>query len=61
MTSNQYPFTALGCKRIVFDSGYLKALNLSNIQLNYDGIEAVTSDGIITKTGMFLNMNSRIN
>lgn len=33
------------------DSGYLKSLSLPNIALNFDGIEQIVENGILTKTG----------
>jgi len=45
------PSFPLGCKRTVFDTGYLQALNQSNIDLNWDGIEKIVEDGILTKKG----------
>ena len=43
----------MGCKRILFDSNYLAALGRSNLALNWDGIEAVTEGGILTKKGIY--------
>ncbi|KDR82144.1 hypothetical protein GALMADRAFT_222024 [Galerina marginata CBS 339.88] len=40
-----------GCKRIIFDSGYLEALHRPNLELNWDGIDSIFEDGILTKTG----------
>ncbi|KAI0065159.1 FAD/NAD-P-binding domain-containing protein, partial [Artomyces pyxidatus] len=45
------PSYAPGCKRIIRDNGYLKSLHRSNIELNWDGIDSVTPEGIRTKTG----------
>lgn len=42
---------ASGCKRFVVDTGYLKALNKDNFDVNYDGIKEITETGIVTKTG----------
>ena len=42
---------ALGCKRIILDTGYLEALHRPNLSLNWDGIESIDKDGIVTKTG----------
>jgi hypothetical protein len=49
----QYRNLELGCKRIVFDAGYLKAMHKPNMSMNFDGIQSIVEDGIITKTGMF--------
>ena len=43
----------MGCKRILFDSNYLAALGRPNLALNWDGIEAVTEGGILTKKGIY--------
>ncbi|KAL0947913.1 hypothetical protein HGRIS_010547 [Hohenbuehelia grisea] len=45
------PNYPLGCKRILFDTDYLDALHRDNLGLNWDGIEEITADGIVTKTG----------
>lgn len=47
MTPNYPP----GCKRIIFDPGYLTSLHQKNVHLNFDGVERFTQDGIVTKTG----------
>lgn len=43
--------TAAGCKRTIFDPGYLACLHQSNVRLSFDGIERLTEDGIVTKAG----------
>ncbi|KAJ1308187.1 hypothetical protein OPQ81_003902 [Rhizoctonia solani] len=43
-----YPF---GCKRIVFDPGYLEALGRPNIEMEWDPIARITPDGIETESG----------
>ncbi|KAJ7689781.1 hypothetical protein B0H17DRAFT_1291851 [Mycena rosella] len=45
------PTYDLGCKRVVFDPNYLSSLHRQNLSLNWDGIESIYADGIITKTG----------
>ncbi|KAJ7932822.1 hypothetical protein B0H13DRAFT_2247188 [Mycena leptocephala] len=45
------PDYALGCKRIVFDQNYLEALHRPNVTLNWDGMQSICEDGIITNTG----------
>jgi len=47
------PHTALGCKRVIFDTDYLAALHRPNLDLNCDGISEIVEDGIISKTGQF--------
>ncbi|KAK9894108.1 FAD/NAD(P)-binding domain-containing protein, partial [Cystobasidium minutum MCA 4210] len=44
----KYPF---GCKRVIVDPGYLKALNNENVELISDPIDTVTEKGIRTKNG----------
>ncbi|KAF9254290.1 FAD/NAD(P)-binding domain-containing protein [Marasmius fiardii PR-910] len=40
-----------GCKRLIFDrSKYLKSLHRPNVRLNWDGIDAITKTGVLTKT-----------
>jgi hypothetical protein len=41
----------LGCKRTIFDPGYLHSLHRPNMSMNWDGIDHFTSEGIVTKTG----------
>lgn len=48
----------LGCKRIVFDSNYMKALHAPNLELNYDGIDKIVDDGILTKKGTWPEAHS---
>ncbi|KAF8957769.1 hypothetical protein BDZ97DRAFT_84041 [Flammula alnicola] len=45
------PKYALGCKRVIFDTNYLAALHRPNLDLNWDGIDTIVEDGILTKTG----------
>ncbi|KAF7359009.1 hypothetical protein MSAN_01241600 [Mycena sanguinolenta] len=45
------PDYALGCKRIIINQNYLEALHRRNLNLNWDGIQSICEDGIITKTG----------
>ncbi|KAJ7073311.1 hypothetical protein B0H15DRAFT_869258 [Mycena belliarum] len=45
------PSYSLGCKRIIFDTNFLEALHRPNLDLNWDGIQHVVKDGIVTKTG----------
>ncbi|KAJ6590602.1 FAD/NAD-P-binding domain-containing protein [Mycena vulgaris] len=40
-----------GCKRLAYDVGYLSALHRPNVKINWDGVEEVTKDGIITSKG----------
>lgn len=41
----------MGCKRAIYDPGYLKSMNRPNVTLNFDGIDAVVPEGIRTKKG----------
>ncbi|KAH9920185.1 hypothetical protein B0H21DRAFT_767740 [Amylocystis lapponica] len=43
-----YPF---GCRRAVMEAGYLTALHRPNLELNWDGIEDIIENGILTKKG----------
>jgi cation diffusion facilitator CzcD-associated flavoprotein CzcO len=42
---------ALGCRRILYVTGYLEALHRPNITLRSNDIEAIVEDGIVTKNG----------
>ncbi|KAH8102925.1 FAD/NAD-binding domain-containing protein [Cristinia sonorae] len=48
---------APGCKRFIVDSGYLKALNLDNLDVNYDGVKEITETGIVTKKGQHMDFD----
>ncbi|CAK5274449.1 unnamed protein product [Mycena citricolor] len=45
------PEYSLGCKRLLFDVAYMDTLHRPNVELNWDGVQTITEDGIITKTG----------
>ncbi|KAF8162664.1 hypothetical protein B0H34DRAFT_289614 [Crassisporium funariophilum] len=45
------PSFPLGCKRVIFDTDYLAALHRPNLDLNWDGIEAIVEEGVLTKKG----------
>ncbi|KAJ7444509.1 hypothetical protein FB451DRAFT_1434419, partial [Mycena latifolia] len=45
------PSYDLGCKRMIFDTNFLAALHRPNLSLNWDGIESIVEDGIITQKG----------
>jgi cation diffusion facilitator CzcD-associated flavoprotein CzcO len=51
MTYLPLPMTAAGCKRLIFDSGYLDALSKPNVSVTYEGIECVVPKGIKLKNG----------
>ncbi|KAF8888350.1 hypothetical protein BD779DRAFT_1672411 [Infundibulicybe gibba] len=40
-----------GCKRMIFDTNYTKTLHKPNMDVNWNGIDRITTDGILTKTG----------
>lgn len=41
----------MGCKRIVYDAGYLESLNRPNVRLVADPINKVVADGVELKSG----------
>ncbi|KAF6836749.1 monooxygenase [Colletotrichum plurivorum] len=45
------PNFPLGCKRRIFDPGYLESLNLPNVELIPEGIQEMTETGIISSSG----------
>ncbi|KZT03369.1 FAD/NAD-binding domain-containing protein [Laetiporus sulphureus 93-53] len=45
------PTFPIGCRRPVFDPGYLACLHQPNVQLNWDGIREITTTGIVTNQG----------
>ncbi|KAF8192398.1 hypothetical protein K438DRAFT_1906902 [Mycena galopus ATCC 62051] len=45
------PKYTLGCKRVIFDTNFLAALHRPNLKLNWDGIQSICEDGIVTKQG----------
>jgi cation diffusion facilitator CzcD-associated flavoprotein CzcO len=46
------PKFPLGCKRRIFDPGYLDALRQSNVELIPEGIQEITETGIISSSGI---------
>ncbi|KAG7086270.1 hypothetical protein E1B28_002236 [Marasmius oreades] len=51
------PTYTLGCKRVIFDTDYLKCLHRPNVTMNWDGIQSITEDGVITTTGERLSFD----
>ncbi|KAF8888353.1 hypothetical protein BD779DRAFT_1623853 [Infundibulicybe gibba] len=45
------PTYTLGCKRVILDTNYTNTLHKPNMDINWDGIDRIAEDGIITKTG----------
>ena len=43
-----YPF---GCKRVIYDPGYLESLHQPNVELVYDPIKEVTDKGVLCNSG----------
>ncbi|KAF7344359.1 hypothetical protein MSAN_01916900 [Mycena sanguinolenta] len=43
-----------GCKRLLLDTNFLRSLHRPNITLNWDGIQSMYEDGIVTKKGQKL-------
>ncbi|OQE22656.1 hypothetical protein PENFLA_c012G00465 [Penicillium flavigenum] len=46
------PDFPLGCKRRIFDPGYLDSLHQSNVQLRHEGIQEFTENGIVGSSGI---------
>lgn len=46
------PTFPLGCKRRIFDPGYLDALQLRNVELLPEGIREITPTGIVSTSGI---------
>lgn len=46
------PSFPLGCKRRIFDPGYLDSLNQGNVELIPEGISKITETGIISTSGI---------
>ncbi|TFK40444.1 hypothetical protein BDQ12DRAFT_648979 [Crucibulum laeve] len=46
-----FPSYPLGCKRMLFDTGYLPALHRPSLELNFDGISAIDETSILTAKG----------
>lgn len=46
------PSFPLGCKRRIFDPGYLDSLNRGNVDLLPEGIQEITETGIISSSGV---------
>ena len=57
MTGGDVLLVALGCKRVVGDSGYLRALNQPNVSMCWDGIEKLEKEGIKTKKGELIPLD----
>ncbi|PPQ99174.1 hypothetical protein CVT24_009265 [Panaeolus cyanescens] len=51
------PNFGLGCKRIIFDSNYLNSLHRPNLDINWDGIDRIVKDGVLTKTGQHIPLD----
>ncbi|KAF8961837.1 hypothetical protein BDZ97DRAFT_1827382 [Flammula alnicola] len=51
------PKYTLGCKRVIFDTNYLAGLHRPNLDLNWDGIDTIVEDGILTKTGQHIPLD----
>ena len=51
LKTNDSSSIALGCRRILYVTGYLEALHRPNITLRSNDIEAIVEDGIVTKNG----------
>ena len=49
--TNHPRYVAIGCRRILYDVGYLAALHRLNINLRSNDIETIVEDSIVTKAG----------
>ena len=49
--ANHSRYIAVGCRRILYDVGYLAALHRPNITLRSNDIETIVEDSIVTKAG----------
>lgn len=47
----RFGFIAMGCRRVVIDSGYFDALHKPNVKMTTDAIEKFTENGIVTNKG----------
>ncbi|KAF7307994.1 hypothetical protein MKEN_01161100 [Mycena kentingensis (nom. inval.)] len=54
------PKYSLGCKRVIFDTDFLKSLHRPNMKLNWDGIQSISEDGVITSKGQKLSFDVMI-
>ena len=52
-----WPDYTFGCKRVLFSSQYLPALQRANVELITDAIERLDSNGILTSTGARLEVD----
>ena len=46
------PHTAIGCRRLVRDQGYLESLHRPNVRLTTDRITRIEPDGVVMETGI---------
>ena len=44
-------FSALGCKRVIFDTDYFSTLHQPNMALNWDGVASISENAILTGKG----------
>ncbi|KAF7360618.1 hypothetical protein MVEN_00793500 [Mycena venus] len=51
------PDYTLGCKRMLLDTNFLKSLHRPNLTLNWDGIQSIFEEGIVTKNGEKLSFD----
>ncbi|KAE9398740.1 FAD/NAD(P)-binding domain-containing protein [Gymnopus androsaceus JB14] len=51
------PSYQLGCRRLLFDNGYLASLHRPNVTMDWSGIDSFVEDGIMTKTGEKVNLD----
>jgi hypothetical protein len=52
--------TAMGCKRIIIDKGYLNCLHRPNVSLEWEDVVEVVKDGVVTRSGMHDTILTRL-
>ncbi|KAF7297438.1 hypothetical protein MIND_00977400 [Mycena indigotica] len=57
MRGQLIPNYEIGCKRVLFDTDYLKCLHRPNMNLNWNRIQNITEQGLVTKNGEVLEFD----
>ncbi len=50
----QFPAVTVGCKRVLFDAGYLQALHQPNVDIRQNAIARICPEGIVTTEGLHI-------